>query len=174
MGLNESTLSVKLRKDNFTVNEANKEAFETIFSGKNENPATRTPIFLFGEHGVGKTHLMHAFGHYMEEHCEGSTVLYVTGENFANDVISVVRSGKAMDPLRDKYRKSDCLLMDDIDFLLGKELSTSEMIFTIKDTVLKDKMVVVSSHKDFTSDPDCDEDFKAVFCGWTKVEMRRK
>ena len=56
----------------------------------------------------------------------------------------------------------------------GKELSTSEMIFTIKDTILKDKMVVVSSHKDFTSDTNCDEDFRAVFCGWTKVEMRRE
>lgn len=47
------------------------------------------------------------------------------------------------------------------------------MIFTIKDTILKDKMVVVF-HKDFTSNPDCDEDFKAVFCGWSKVEMRRE
>lgn len=174
MGLGESSLSIKLRKDNFVVNEANKEAFETIFSGKNEEPVTRNPIFLFGEHGVGKTHLMQAYGHYLEEHCEGATVLYVTGENFVNDVISIVRSGKTMDPFREKYRKTDYLLIDDIDFLLGKELSTSEMIFTIKDTVLKDKMVVVSSHKDFTIDPDCDEDFKAVFCGWTKVEMRRE
>ena len=48
------------------------------------------------------------------------------------------------------------------------------MIFTIKDSILKDKMVVVSSHKDFTSDPDSDEDFQAVFCGWSKVEMRRE
>lgn len=159
MRLGESSLSIKHRKDNFVVNEANKEAFETIFSEKNEEPATRNPIFLFGEHGVGKTHLVQAYGHYLEEHCEGVAVLYVTGENFVNEVLSVVRSGKSMDPFREKYRTTDYLLIDDIDFLLGKELSTSEMLFTIKDTILKDKMVVVSSHKDFTSDSDCDEDF---------------
>ncbi len=55
MGLDESSLSIKLRKENFIVNEANKEAFETVFSSKNEDPATRKSIVLFGEHGVGKT-----------------------------------------------------------------------------------------------------------------------
>ena len=176
MGLDESTLSIKLRKDNFIVNEANKEAFETIFSSKNEDPATRNPIFLFGGHGVGKTHLLQAYGHFVEENCAGASVLYVSGEHFINDVISAIRSGKgqAIEELREKYRTTDYLLIDDIDFLLGKETSMCEMVFTIKDTVLKDKMVVVSSHKDFTIDPDCDEDFKAVFCGWSKVEMRRE
>jgi chromosomal replication initiator protein len=100
----------------------------------------------------------------------------VTGEHFINDVISAIRSGKgqAIEELREKYRTTDYLLIDDIDFLLGKETSMCEMAFIIKDTVLKDKMVVVSSHKDFTSDTNCDEDFRAVFCGWTKVEMRRE
>lgn len=173
MGLDESTLSIKLRKDNFVVNEANKEAFETVFSSKNEDPATRNPIFLFGGHGVGKTHLLQAYGHYVEENCEGAAVLYVTGENFINEVLSLVRSGKSMESFREKYRTTDYLLIDDIDFLLGKELSMNEMAFTIKDTLLKDKMVVVSSHNDFTDDQKCDEGFRAVFCGWTKVEMRK-
>ena len=79
-----------------------------------------------------------------------------------------------MENFREKYRTTDYLLIDDIDFFLGKIQSMNELAFTIKDTLLKDKMVVVSSHNDFTDDPNCDEGFRAVFCGWTKVEIRNK
>lgn len=170
--LGKSYLSVKFRKDNFIVNEANKEAFDRIFSEENDNPATNKPIFLIGEHGVGKTHLMQAYGNYLEERYPEASVLYLTGENFIREILSFIRSGKDWE-LRERYRTHDYLLIDDVDELLGKELSMREMVFTIKDTIIKDKMVVVSSHNDFTKDPNCEEEFRAVFCGWEKIEMHR-
>lgn len=170
--LGKSYLSIKYRKDNFIVNEANKEAYDRIFSEENDNPATNKPIFLIGEHGVGKTHLMQAYAHYLEERYPEVSVLYLTSENFINEMVYAIKTRKDWE-LRERYRTQDYLLIDDVDLLLGKEFSMNEMIFTIKDTIIKDKMVVVSSHNDFTKDPNCEEEFRAVFCGWEKIEIRR-
>lgn len=86
------------------------------------------PLYIYGGPGLGKTHLMHSIGHFIIDQNPDTKVLYVTSEEFTNEVIESIRNGNssAMTKFRDKYRTVDVLMIDDIQFIIGKESTQEE------------------------------------------------
>lgn len=120
----ESAFSRKFRCDNFDINTCNHDAYEAVFS----EDLLDQPLLIYGEHNTGKTHLLHAFGHFIEENEPETAILYTTTEEYCNGLMTAVRANhKEIVKWRDTYRKQDILLLDDIDFVLGKQLTTEEL-----------------------------------------------
>jgi len=112
-----------------------------------EFPAKRyNPFFLYGGVGLGKTHLMHAIGHYILEQSPHSKVLYVTAEKFTNELINSIKDSKN-EEFRNKYRNIDVLLIDDIQFLIGKERTQEEFFHTFNALYEAQKQIIISSDK---------------------------
>ncbi len=145
-----------------TANLNPKYKFNTFVVGRNndlahsasvavaESPGNAfNPLFLYGGPGLGKTHLMHSIGHYILEHNPGMKVLYVTSETFTNEVIESIRSGNdaTMNRLRDKYRTVDVLMVDDVQFIIGKERTQEEFFHTFNALHDVGKQIILSSDK---------------------------
>ena len=110
------------------------------------------PLYIYGGSGLGKTHLMHAIGNYLNEHNPSLKILYVNSENFTNEVIKSIRSGKkdnteSMTILREKYRNVDVLLIDDIQFIIGKDATQEEFFHTFNSLYENGKSIIISSDK---------------------------
>ncbi|HIW22037.1 MAG TPA: chromosomal replication initiator protein DnaA [Candidatus Dorea intestinavium] len=139
-------LNPKYTFDTFVVGKNNNFAYSSSLAVAESPGKAYNPLFLYGGVGLGKTHLMHSVGHMVLENNPDAQVLYVTSEAFTNDVIESIRTN-TMSKLRDKYRYIDVLLIDDIQFIIGKTSTQEEFFHTFCALHDAGKQVIVSSDK---------------------------
>lgn len=136
--------------DTFIVGNSNRFA-QSYALRVAEDPGNEcNPLFLYGGVGLGKTHLMHSIAHYILEHDKTKRVLYVTSEKFTNDLIKVIRHNENHNDVvefRKKYRDVDVLMIDDIQFIIGKDRCQEEFFHTFNDLYNEKKQIVLSSDK---------------------------
>ncbi len=143
---NVTGLNPKYTFDTFVVGKNNQFAHSAALAVADNPGQDFNPLFLYGNPGVGKTHLMHAIGHYILKNNPSMTVLYVTSESFTNEVIKHIRA-QSTDKLREKYRNIDCLLFDDIQFIMEKNSTQDEFFHTFNELHSSNKAIVISSDK---------------------------
>ncbi|MFA5857766.1 MAG: chromosomal replication initiator protein DnaA [Elusimicrobiota bacterium] len=136
----------KYTLDTFVVGPSNRFAEATSEAVAKEPGRAYNPLFIYGGVGLGKTHLLNAIGHYIKQNTPVLKVLYVSSERFINDFIESVRQ-KTFEKFRSKYRSLDCLLIDDIQFLTGKEQSQEEFFYTFNSLFESHKQIVITSDR---------------------------
>lgn len=160
-----ANLNPKYIFDTFVVGNNNKFAHSASLAVAESPGEVYNPLYLYGGAGLGKTHLMHSIGHFILEQNPNMKVLYVTSEVFTNEVINCIRSGDAaqMNNLRDKYRTVDVLLIDDIQFIIGKESTQEEFFHTFNTLHSVGKQIILSSDKPPKEMETLEERFRSRF-----------
>ena len=160
-----SNLNPKYKFDTFVVGSNNKFAHSASLAVAESPGEVYNPLYLYGGPGLGKTHLMHSIGHFILENNPDMKVLYVTSEEFTNEVIESIRSGNAasMTKLREKYRTVDVLMVDDVQFIIGKESTQEEFFHTFNVLHAARKAIILSSDKPPKEMETLDERFRSRF-----------
>ena len=160
-----ANLNSKYRFDTFVVGGNNKFAHSASLAVAESPGVAYNPLYLYGGAGLGKTHLMHSIGHFILDQNPDMKVLYVTSEQFTNEVIESIRSGNAakMNNLREKYRTVDVLLIDDVQFIIGKESTQEEFFHTFNVLHSAGKQIILSSDKPPKEMETLEERFRSRF-----------
>lgn len=160
-----ANLNPKYKFDTFVVGSNNKFAHSASLAVAESPGEAYNPLYLYGGAGLGKTHLMHSIGHFVMEQNPNMKVLYVTSEEFTNEVIESIRSGNAaaMTKLREKYRTVDVLMIDDVQFIIGKESTQEEFFHTFNVLHAAGKQIILSSDRPPKEMETLDERFRSRF-----------
>ena len=142
----ESNLNPKYVFENYVMGNSNRFAYAAAQAVANNPATTYNPLFLYGGVGLGKTHLMHAIGNRIKQNDPTMKVLYISSENFTNEIINSIYN-KNTEAFRKKYRNIDCLIIDDIQFLKGKEQTQVEFFNTFNDLRDSNKQIIISSDR---------------------------
>ncbi len=165
MSISSKIFNPKYTFDTFVVGSGNQFARAACLAVSNNPGKTYNPLFVYGGVGLGKTHLLNAIGHNVIKNGfikDLSKICYISAEAFTNEVINSIRYGK-MDSFRNKYRMIDILLIDDIQFISGKERTQEEFFHTFNALYQLGKQIVITSDK-FPKDlPDIEERLKSRF-----------
>jgi len=144
-----ANLNSKYRFDTFVIGNNNKFAHSAALAVAESPGEAYNPLFIYGGSGLGKTHLMHSIGHFILDNNQNTKVLYVTSDYFTNEIVQAIRSGSStrINELREKYRSVDVLMIDDIQYIIGKDATQQEFFNTFNELHSAGKQIIISSDK---------------------------
>lgn len=139
-------LNPKYTFDTFVVGNGNRFAHAASLAVAESPAEAYNPLFIYGGVGLGKTHLMHAIGHYVQQQYPQMRLLYITSENFTNELISAIQQNRNME-FRNRFRNVDILMVDDIQFIAGRDSTQEEFFHTFNALHTAGKQIILTSDK---------------------------
>jgi len=143
---NDPHLNPKYTFENFVVGSGNRFAHAAALAVAESPAEAYNPLFIYGGVGLGKTHLMQAIGHFIHQNDPGKKILYMTSESFTNELISAIQQKNTFE-FREKIRKVDVLMVDDIQFIAGRESTQQEFFNTFNELHNENKQIILTSDK---------------------------